>query len=380
MSSLNWDLEALEETIESFEEIQSAINYKQAQQSLQNLVNQVDLTTKEQEGLEDEINHLSFMLEKLEQSRLQIIAFGLVGRGKSSVLNALIGEEIFQTGPLHGVTKTIEQKDWCLDHHFLSDLNNPLKDHELRSIHILKYIKNKYNLRLTEEDINEITRMIMPSIDDGFKYQIVCNEKNGYDTDKLDYLNRDCHHLGLPYKYDYTRILKQIKVIDNQICFPIKQLSNVYELFELRYKLHQQVYQHPVISCAEMMILDIFKLSHLNDEKEEYISDPEKFRRLSDDYINHIYYTTDNINLKDIYERFKSRRMYKFYGDFEEDTDISIPYKYKLKIKINFGKGDKNPLEFINFYEDNKIIKIDLNKHMILIPNKYEINKFRYIY
>jgi HD superfamily phosphohydrolase len=266
------------------------------------------------------------------------------------------------------------------DHHFLSDLNNPLKDHELRSIHILKYIKNKYNLRLTEEDINEITRMIMPSIDDGFKYQIVCNEKNGYDTDKLDYLNRDCHHLGLPYKYDYTRILKQIKVIDNQICFPIKQLSNVYELFELRYKLHQQVYQHPVISCAEMMILDIFKLSHLNDEKEEYISDPEKFRRLSDDYINHIYYTTDNINLKDIYERFKSRRMYKFYGDFEEDTDISIPYKYKLKIKINFGKGDKNPLEFINFYEDNKIIKIDLNKHMILIPNKYEINKFRFIY
>jgi len=123
MSSLNWDLEALEETIESFEEIQSAINYKQAQQSLQNLVNQVDLTTKEQEGLEDEINHLSFMLEKLEQSRLQIIAFGLVGRGKSSVLNALIGEEIFQTGPLHGVTKTIEQKDWCLDHHFLSGLS-----------------------------------------------------------------------------------------------------------------------------------------------------------------------------------------------------------------------------------------------------------------
>ena len=76
----------------------------------------------------------------------------------------------------------------------------------------------------------------------------------------------------------------------------------------------------------------------------------------------------------------KSRKMYKFFGDFEEDVNISIPYKYKLKIKINFGKGDKNPLEFINFYEDNKIIKIDLNKHMILIPNKYEINKFRYIY
>ena len=266
------------------------------------------------------------------------------------------------------------------DHHFLADLKNPLKDHEKRSIHILKYIKNKYNLRLSEEDITEIEKMIMPNISDGFKYQIVSNEKNGYDTDKLDYLNRDCHHLGLPYKYDYTRILEQIKIIDNQICFPIKQLLNVYELFELRYKLHQQIYQHPVISCAEMMILDLFKLSSLNDEKEDYVTDIEKFIRLNDDYINYLYYTSSNETLKDIYIKFKSRKMYKFYGDFEDDTNISIQYKHKLKIKINFGKGDKNPLEYINFYENNEIIKIDLNKLMILIPNKYEINKYRYIY
>jgi HD superfamily phosphohydrolase len=264
------------------------------------------------------------------------------------------------------------------DHHFLSDLTNPLKDHENRSIHILKYIQTKYYLKLSEEDINEITKMIMPAITDGYKYQIVANEKSGYDTDKLDYLNRDAHHLGLPYKYDYTRILKQIKVIDDQICFPIKQLSNVYELFELRYKLHQQVYQHPVISCVEMMILDIFKLSPLNREKEEYITDIEKFKRLSDDYINHIYYTTDNEELKNIWEKLKSRKMYKFIGDYD-DENPPVSYKYKLKIKINFGKGDKNPLEYINFYEDDKIIKIDLNKHMILIPNKYEINKFRFI-
>jgi transcriptional regulator of NAD metabolism len=32
----------------------------------------------------------------------------------------------------------------------------------------------------------------------------------------------------------------------------------VYELFELRYKLHQQIYQHPIIGCVEMMILDVF--------------------------------------------------------------------------------------------------------------------------
>lgn len=62
------------------------------------------------------------MLEKLEQSRLQIVAFGLVGRGKSSVLNALLGQEIFQAGPLHGVTQKIECQDWLLKQHTISGL------------------------------------------------------------------------------------------------------------------------------------------------------------------------------------------------------------------------------------------------------------------
>ena len=264
------------------------------------------------------------------------------------------------------------------DHHFLSDLDNPLKDHELRSIHILKYIKNKYDLRLTEDDISEITRMIMPSIDDGFKYQIVCNEKNGYDTDKLDYLNRDCHHLGLPYKYDYTRILKQIKVIDNQICFPIKQLSNVYELFELRYKLHQQIYQHPVISCVEMMILDIFKNSEINNNKQEYLTDIDKFIALTDDYLNYIYHTSKNPIIINIYNNLKSRNLYKFIED-SENNNLHSECKFKLKIKINFGKGNQNPLNFITFYNKNGKIKININKKLILIPAQYEIIKYRYI-
>ncbi len=125
MSTVNWDIKALEDTLESFTEIQTAINYKQAQKSLQNLVNQLDLTQEEQKGLEGEISHLTFMLEKLEQSRLQIVAFGLVGRGKSSVLNALLGKEVFQAGPLHGVTQKIECQDWTLNQHTITGLAQP---------------------------------------------------------------------------------------------------------------------------------------------------------------------------------------------------------------------------------------------------------------
>jgi len=106
--------EELDEVIFSFEEITAEINYKQAQDSLRSLVQQIDLTAEEQSGLESEIKYLTAMLDKLEQSVVQIAAFGMVGRGKSSVLNALLGENVFQTGPLHGVTRTIGSANWEL--------------------------------------------------------------------------------------------------------------------------------------------------------------------------------------------------------------------------------------------------------------------------
>jgi len=264
------------------------------------------------------------------------------------------------------------------DHYFLNDLEDPLKDHEERSFHILKYMITKYNINISDYDLSEIKKIILSEPSYGFKYQIVANEKSGFDTDKLDYINRDCHHLGLPYKYDYTRILTEIKIIDNEICFPLKQVANVYELFELRYKLHQQVYQHPVISCVEMMILDIFKNSQLNDMKNEYINNIDNFVQLTDDYINYCYQTTDNNIVKELYNNLKSRNLYKFIED-SEDPNLDHKYKYKLKIKINFGKGEKNPLDFITFYDKNEKIKVDINNNILLVPNQYQIIKYRYI-
>ena len=42
--------------------------------------------------------------------------------------------------------------------------------------------------------------------------------------------------------------------------------------------------------------------------------------------------------------------------------------------------GDKNPLNFIKFYDKNGIVQvIDTNKYLLVVPNKYEIVKYRYI-
>ena len=96
-------------------ELTNQINYRKAQRSLRTLLRNLDLNTAESEAIAEELDRLSEMLDKLEHSVVQIAAFGLVGRGKSSVLNALVGKEIFVTGALHGVTQTIDRTDWELE-------------------------------------------------------------------------------------------------------------------------------------------------------------------------------------------------------------------------------------------------------------------------
>jgi len=50
---------------------------------------------------------------------------------------------------------------------------------------------------------------------DDYLYQIVANNVNSIDTDKLDYINRDCMHVGLKgLNFDNTFIIKNCKVID----------------------------------------------------------------------------------------------------------------------------------------------------------------------
>jgi uncharacterized protein len=58
-----------------------------------------------QMALQPQLESLECLQTKLKQNLVHIVAFGLVSRGKSAVLNALYGEKVFQTGPLHGVTQ-----------------------------------------------------------------------------------------------------------------------------------------------------------------------------------------------------------------------------------------------------------------------------------
>ena len=53
--------------------------------------------------------------KKLEESTIEIAAFGMVSRGKSSVLNALMGQDVFAVGATHGTTVQRAAQRWQHD-------------------------------------------------------------------------------------------------------------------------------------------------------------------------------------------------------------------------------------------------------------------------
>jgi hypothetical protein len=58
------------------------------------------------------LDQLSSTIAKLDQRIARVAVFGLVSRGKSAVLNALLGEKRLQTGPLNGVTLSPQTVTW----------------------------------------------------------------------------------------------------------------------------------------------------------------------------------------------------------------------------------------------------------------------------
>ncbi|MGF1460210.1 MAG: DUF697 domain-containing protein [Leptolyngbyaceae cyanobacterium] len=63
-------------------------------------------------AMQEGVSALATLEARLAKPVLRVAVFGLVSRGKSAVINALIGEAILPTGPLHGVTRWPRSVQW----------------------------------------------------------------------------------------------------------------------------------------------------------------------------------------------------------------------------------------------------------------------------
>jgi GTPase len=102
----------LDDLVVDFQDLQDDLTYRRAQEALGSLVQRLNLTPREQAGVEESLQSLRGLMDKLENTVVHIAAFGLVGRGKSSLLNALMGQAVFATGPTHGITQVVEGSAW----------------------------------------------------------------------------------------------------------------------------------------------------------------------------------------------------------------------------------------------------------------------------
>jgi small GTP-binding protein len=81
-----------------------------SQQVRNRLINYRNLFQKEL--TESELVEILALEEKLDKSAIAIAVFGMVSRGKSSLINALLGQKLSETGATHGTTKDVAVYAW----------------------------------------------------------------------------------------------------------------------------------------------------------------------------------------------------------------------------------------------------------------------------
>lgn len=246
--------------------------------------------------------------------------------------------------------------------------------HEKRGCEIFKMMVDKYNLSITEEEVTQIIKMICPTSEDGWLYQIVANALNEIDVDKIDYIMRDCYHLGLQTGGEFKRIITQCRVIDNMICYPKKVQYDIYALFAARYRLHKQVYHHPAVVAYEFIIIDILK---------EIMKTEPPFLELTDSIVSCRLHSEFKDKLNEIAERKHARMIWegrKGHDPVPTHQVCGLPNGDQELIihehTIGFVSGDKaNPLDNIWVYrnsEPNIKYKLNVKESSFIIPEQYQ--------
>ncbi|WP_440223712.1 DUF697 domain-containing protein [Dokdonella sp. MW10] len=87
-------------------------HHAQATDSLRALVGDTAIPPAIRASLAADFERLEAMLDKLERDELHLAVFGRVSVGKSALSNALLGEDAFEVGVLHGTTRDAVPKRW----------------------------------------------------------------------------------------------------------------------------------------------------------------------------------------------------------------------------------------------------------------------------
>lgn len=275
-------------------------------------------------------------------------------------------------------------------------------EHEERGCNIFREMITKYNIPLNEIEIQIIIDMIDPpkSKIHNPMYQVVANKVNQIDVDKIDYIQRDCFHIGLKFGGEWSRLLTMCEVTEinnkgmKQITWPKKLEYEILQLFSTRYRLHRQVYNHHTVKAYEYCIAKILKA-----ERQRKIN----FLDLNDSIIGcriHSEYNQirDNISMRKIPKLVGEKILtMKEYNKIKNNQHPRIVVNRIIDVTpLGFASSDHNPIENVILHENNKsenirpkLYRIDKNmsismpinhkeailRHYNLLPSQHDEEK-----
>ncbi|KAJ6544294.1 hypothetical protein B0H19DRAFT_1170253 [Mycena capillaripes] len=279
-------------------------------------------------------------------------------------------------------------------------------------------VKNN-NINLAEKDVDFILALIdgdplqCSSDEKSFLFDIVANKRNGLDVDKFDYIARDSYMIGEPSKLSLSRLIKSARVIENEICYDIKDVNQLHEICYTRFRLHKMIYNHKTAKAIEYMIVDALILAESHMKIADRIDVPEKFLYLTDGIQGQIESSEDPAleGARAIFDRVSTRDLYKFVDQRivewerreifyrhitreriveaairvakQENTDVDLTELTPDSVIVDhstmhYGMKEKNPLDFVKFYSKrnfNKCARAQKGDYSMLMPATFaEVN------
>lgn len=138
-------------------------------------------------------------------------------------------------------------------------------------------------------------------------FSIVSDHVNGIDSDRLDYIRRDCHTAEFDFHFDPFRIISSMQFLgsyngrSNHIGFSLDQFESLNNFFEMRYRLYRVMYLSDFEMGYELFLADLLTTFHEKLDLKGMLTDFEKVPLLTDTYVQqsltNIYKNRDSLSL-----------------------------------------------------------------------------------
>ena len=297
----------------------------------------------------------------------------------------------------------------------LHDIGHGPYSHAFESVTITPHEQMTVNIILSDKsDVNKVLSIcptlavdVAGVISHSGKFPLIESlVSSQLDVDRMDYLSRDAYFTGAEYGHiDYYRILRSMKVINNQIVVKASGVHSVESYLMSRYHMYFQVYYHPVSKRFECLLEGIY--ARIKDLYEQGVkldadveslinvindsNDIESYINLDDTYVNGFIKTLTKSSdpiLSKLCIAFERRHLFDFIDLAFEESDERVnlirqkydnEYKKYLyqEVKVSGSAYNGSTVEGIGIkmlMPNGNIVPLDTFSPIIksLVPSSYK--------